>query len=264
MSLADTEPTALPPAVLARWQFTAVDDGNTTVLPDGCRDLILNVDALGRPRWHVSPLTDTVVDVRGQAGEHWLGYRMQPGALLDTEGLLRAVCAMKLPELDGRDGHHRNHGHGQRDPHRFPPEPSSGPSLRPPDWMNAELERTVLEAMEAHTRLDVRIQEALHTLAHARSVAQATRALKVSERSLERLTRQTTARPPRFWLALARVRRAVRDLGTARPLVEIAADHGFADQAHFSRECRRWLGQTPSMLRRHPLSLITATQAGYG
>lgn len=231
MSLADTESTALPPAVLARWQFTAVDDRATTVLPDGCRDLILNVDALGRPRWHVSPLTDAVVEVPGQAGEHWLGYRMQPGTLVDADGLLRAVRSVRIHAADG---------------------------------VPAELERTVLEAMEAHTRMDPRVQEVLHTLAQARSVELAVKALGVSQRSLERLTQQATARPPRFWLALARVRRAVRDLGTARPLVEIAADHGFADQAHFSRECRRWLGQTPSMLRRHPPSLITATEAGYG
>ncbi|MFO6419324.1 helix-turn-helix domain-containing protein [Hylemonella sp. W303a] len=255
MSRADTQASALPTTVLARWQFTAVDDRSTTVLPDGCRDLILNVDALGRPQWHVSALTDATVDVPGHAGEHWLGYRLQPGALLNEDGLLRAMRSMRASGHDGL---------AQRGQRKLSSEPWSGTSWHPPDWMNAELERRVLAALEEHTRLDPCVQEALHTLAHAHSVRHAVKALGVSQRGLERLTQQATARPPRFWLALARVRRAVRDLGTARPLAEIAADHGYADQAHFSRECRRWLGQSPSMLRRHPLGLMTATEAGYG
>ena len=38
---------------------------------------------------------------------------------------------------------------------------------------------------------------------------------------------------------------------------------GFADQAHFSRDCLRWLGQTPASLRGAPQLLATVAQAGY-
>lgn len=30
------------------------------------------------------------------------------------------------------------------------------------------------------------------------------------------------------------------------PLAELAVDHGFADQAHMTREFRQWLGTTPT------------------
>lgn len=241
MSLEKVGGTAWPSTLLAPWQFTSVDASATTVLPDGCRDLILHVDALGHPRWHVSPLTDAAMDVPGKAGERWRGYRMQPGALVDTGALLRSVQTI-LP----------------------PASLSLRPACHPLDRADAELDAAVLAAMGEHTRIDLRVQEVLHALAHARTVGGTARSLGVSQRCLERLTHQATARPPRFWLSLARVRRAARALVNAQALVEIAADQGYADQAHFSRECRRWLGQTPTMLRRHPQLLSTATQPGYG
>jgi transcriptional regulator GlxA family with amidase domain len=122
----------------------------------------------------------------------------------------------------------------------------------------------VLEAIDACVRLDARVEEALAALADTASIRHAVGALGVSERSLERLVQTATGQPPRYWRALARVRRAAQALDSAQPLAAIAADHGFADQAHFSRECRRWLGQTPSHLRKAPALLATAAQAGYG
>ncbi len=126
------------------------------------------------------------------------------------------------------------------------------------------VEHQLLDAIDAHTQLAPRVQEALHTLAHAATVAAAARSLGVSERSLERLTRAATQQPPSYWRALARVRRAAQALGSGEALVGIAADHGYADQAHFSRDCLRWLGQSPSALRRSPGLLATVAQAGYG
>jgi AraC family transcriptional regulator len=49
----------------------------------------------------------------------------------------------------------------------------------------------------------------------------------------------------------ARLRRAARLLVETRwPLAAIAAECGFADQAHMTRTLRRVLGQTPRGLRR--------------
>lgn len=233
---------SLPPTVLARWQFDTADASPTIVLPDGCSDLILHVDRHGQSRWHVSALADAAMQVPGCPGEHWLGYRLQPGASIDTAVLLQSVQSL-WQEHQRRTQWACCHRLTHDMPH---------------------LEALVLEAIDRHTGMDPRAQEALQALAHIRTVGAAAQSLGVSERSLERLTQRATGRPPRFWRALARVRRAAQELDTARPLAEIAADHGYADQAHFSRDCLRWLGQTPAALRRTPERLATVAQAGYG
>lgn len=231
----------LPPTVMARWQFDTTDASATTVLPDGCSDLILHVDVHGRSGWHVSALADAAMEVPGRAGERWLGYRLLPGTRIDTAALLQSVQAI------WQQGKRR--------------------AVRPSSLLThetPELEALALEAIDHHTRMDLRAQEALYALAHTLTVRAAAQSLGVSERSLERLTQRTTGQPPRFWRALARVRRAAQALGNAQPLAAIAADHGYADQAHFSRDCLRWLGQTPASLRRTPQLLATVAQAGYG
>lgn len=69
-------------------------------------------------------------------------------------------------------------------------------------------------------------------------------------RSLRRKLVQATGAPPRYWQGLIRARKVARAVSQSdHPLVAIAADHGFADQAHMSREIRRWFGCTPMTLR---------------
>ena len=231
---------ALPSVVLARWQHLTTDASPTTVLPDGCSDLIGHIDARGECSWHISPLGSAALEVPGNVGELWLGYRLQPGVCIQHTALLSAAQALWQ----------------QAQRH------ASASAAHP--CIDAALETAVLEAIDTHVRLDVRAQEALHTLAHAPSVGQAAKALGVSERSLERMALQSTGQPPRYWRALARIRRAAQALGSSAPLAAIAADHGYADQAHFSRDCLRWLGATPMRLRQSPALLATVAQAGYG
>jgi AraC-like DNA-binding protein len=117
----------------------------------------------------------------------------------------------------------------------------------------------------AHTsRLNLHVQEALHALAHAPSVAAAAHGLGVSLRTLERLTHRHTQQTPGFWRGLARVRQAARALTTHSPLVELAVDHGFSDQAHFNLACRHWLGCTPAQLRASPERLVLLHATGHG
>ena len=86
---------------------------------------------------------------------------------------------------------------------------------------------------------------ALQALADERDLRRVQRQLGVSERSLQRLVSAATGRPPLYWKRLARLRRAARALGSESPLTALAADHGFADQAHMNLEFQRWMGLTP-------------------
>ena len=107
-------------------------------------------------------------------------------------------------------------------------------------------------AIGAAVTLDPRVREALDCLQDAPALATAQTRLGVSERSLERLLSQGTARGPLFWRNLARARRCARALAGMVPLAELAADHGYADQAHMTRDLRRWFGATPTRLREMP------------
>jgi len=96
---------------------------------------------------------------------------------------------------------------------------------------------------------DGNTDEALVALAEAASVAQGARRAGVTIRTLQRQVMDATGRSPLYWQRLARIRRAGRTLRTTASLAEIACGHDFADQAHFSRECRHWFGLTPAALR---------------
>lgn len=81
------------------------------------------------------------------------------------------------------------------------------------------------------------------------SVAELARRVGVSERSLHRGCLAWAGAAPKPLLRVMRVRRAASLVAAATPLAELAADLGFADQAHLSREMRELWGTTPAALR---------------
>ena len=121
----------------------------------------------------------------------------------------------------------------------------------------------LLAAIDAVVRLDPRVREALDCLQEAPALSTSHARLGVSERSLERLLAQGTQRGPLFWRNLARARRCARALAGGQPLAQLAADHGYADQAHMSRDLRRWFGATPTRLRAMPAFFATLDAPAY-
>lgn len=124
-----------------------------------------------------------------------------------------------------------------------------------------------LARLDAAVALDERVNEALQTLADERDLNRAQRQLGVSERSLQRLVSATTGRPPLYWKRLARLRRAARSLGSEAPLAALAAlaaDHGYADQAHMNLEFQRWLGLTPQQVRQRADVKRLLFESGFG
>jgi AraC-like DNA-binding protein len=51
---------------------------------------------------------------------------------------------------------------------------------------------------------------------------------------------------------------------SANSLAELAADQGFSDQAHMTREFRHWLGVTPAQVRAQVAWRDLMAQSGYG
>jgi AraC-like DNA-binding protein len=218
------------PVLLESWSFSATEPTHSIVLPDGCRDLIFrNVVGIDQ-RCFISDLATSAYAVECELGSTFVGYRFHPGVVINDSALLRAISSRHTLE-------------------------------------DADLRCAIFD----HVRLDERVKAALASLAVHSKVSKAAHAEGVCERTLERLVRRQTGWPPSYWKCLARVRRAARSLThpardnstLAQSLAELAADHHFADQAHLSREFRRWFGVTPAQYRASPELRRTVASSGY-
>ncbi len=117
----------------------------------------------------------------------------------------------------------------------------------------------VMDWLDTHSQTSRLVEEALAALAQGRMPADAS-----AQRRMERLLKAATGRPPVFWRGLARARRAARLLAQTPELAALAADCGFADQAHLCREMRRWFGSSPTVMRDDGALWALVCQSGYG
>lgn len=84
------------------------------------------------------------------------------------------------------------------------------------------------------------------------------RMLRISPRSLRRRFASDHGVAPKTWLKLHRLDAVLRELNASaarRSMADIAAAHGYADQAHLSREVGALTGDTPGVLRTRPEQL---------
>jgi AraC-like DNA-binding protein len=212
------------------------DAGPARVLPDGCVDLI----------WHPRGLLVAGPDRRPllsrlEPGATVVGMRLRPGVagvvlgvpvseLRDTRVLLEEVWASGGGELGERLG-----GAGS------------------PREQRELLELALLARMERLDALDELVLAASHRLGRPQvRVGSLADALGTSERQLLRRFDSAVGYGPK---TLDRVLRFQRFLSHARglaagddDLARVAADIGYADQAHLTRECVRLSGLTPTEL----------------
>jgi|SRR5579871_2345985 len=77
------------------------------------------------------------------------------------------------------------------------------------------------------------------------------RLLPLSTGHFSRAFHRTVGCPPMSYIALKRIEHAQRLMQSSRqPMCTIALTCGFADQSHFSRTFRRWVGLSPGAWRR--------------
>ncbi len=231
-------PLALEPYVTCLWVHS-IGEGEATyaqpVLPDGCIDvvaveheLVLAGPATRSTTLHLAPGTVTV------------GVRFRTGAA-------PALLGTSAAELRDRD-------------------------TRPDElWgrVGDELAARVAEPSNAAARLGVivaaltkrvdtaRVPDAV--VAHVASllecpdqhVAPLARAVGLSDRQLRRRVEEAVGYPPRTLARIQRFQRFLRATRASMPrrsLATLAAEAGYADQAHLTRESRTLTGLTPVAL----------------
>lgn len=79
------------------------------------------------------------------------------------------------------------------------------------------------------------------------SIDELARDVYVTERSLERAFKAFVGVSPRLFIRISRFREAMQQMarGGSERLTDIALDHDYADQSHFSRTFREFTGFTP-------------------
>lgn len=212
--------------VLQSWRFCPERDTCSTVLPDGCRDLILRRAPGGEPLWFISSLADQAYPVDCLAGEAFAGHRLLPGTRLPEAELLAALGTVEDAA-------------------------AALPLIAACGTLEASLEEALAGLAESPSVARARTWLGVSERSLERLVSTGTGRPPGYWLRLARVRR------------LARALSAGSG-ADAVALVDLAAALGYADQAHMNRECRRWFGLAPGALRRQPELLALAAEPGYG
>jgi AraC-like DNA-binding protein len=224
--------------VACRWVREVPGDeprDSTLVLPDGCVDLLWRDDKL------ILAGTDRAARrSRIAPGERILGLRLRPGVagavlgmpaseVLDVHTRLEDLLAGWAGELSERLGE------------------SDG------DDQAFELLETSVSARIEDGGPDSLVLAATRRLGFPGSrVDQLAESLGISERQLRRRFHDAVGYGPKTLDRVLRFRRLVAQAGAVAAgesdLARVAADLGYADQAHMTRDCLRLSGLTPSAL----------------
>ncbi len=222
-------PAALRGSVLCLWSAVVRDDTETLVLPDACSDLIWEQR---RGAYVAGPDTGPV-PARTRASTVMFGVRFRPGAGGPVLGL--PLSELRDQRIDLAD-------------------------LRPAigKWLPGTLEpeTAATRILDVAGRLvadgppDTAVARVARLLRDPRARAEQIAAeAGLSMRQLRRRCHDTVGYGPKTLQRVLRFRRFVSRIdGGDMDLAAIAADVGYADQAHLTRECARLAGLTPAAL----------------
>jgi AraC-like DNA-binding protein len=222
-------PIALEPWLECLWERTGEPGPPVRVLPDGCIDIVFTEGAGAQ----VVGANTTAFLVPFAGSTRVVGARMLPGcgpALLGiaAEGMrdVRAPVADAL-----RRGGELESALAEAD--------------APLDALRAELLARALRA----PRPDPLVREAVSRLELPDvSIAALADDLGVSERQLRRRVTTAVGYGPRRLARVLRLGRALRAARAGDDLARVAFDTGYADQSHFTNDCRELAGVPPRLL----------------
>ena len=214
---------------ISQWQCHAEQLESINVLPDGCRDLILRIDADQQLVLIKTGLDNHHYQVNAQPGERFYGIRFAAG------------CRIGLP--------------------------SDGVKLLKKLYQVSEqpelIQQTLFEWQEiAVLPADNLMNEFID------SIQEGVPLKGISGRSLRRRIAAVSGAAPSFWHGLYRARSVAKSLCQQQYSSDSEAAYhwGYADQSHLCRDMRRWFAQTPGGLRKQAaeyLPSLSATDAFY-
>jgi AraC-like DNA-binding protein len=239
-------PAGLRHAVACLWAQVTPDgqDRVGLVLPDACSDLIWEQ---GRGAFVAGPDTGPVSTVL-TAGTVVLGVRFRPSA---------GGPALGVPLSELRDERVDLVDLRRRDAHRLPG------TLDPDAALAAALE--LAAALVSDGDPDPAATRAAVLLTDPRARAEDVAAeVGLSLRQLRRRCQAVVGYGPKTLQRVLRFRRFVARIDAGLPggqaaydLAALAAQAGYADQAHLTRECRALAGLTPAVLARQRGPAVT-------
>lgn len=131
--------------------------------------------------------------------------------------------------------------------------PGFGAALLQPGVLAAaartgDLESVVIDAVDSHKQAPPIVED---FVAAARSLRGAVRigSFDQHERQLQRACRRWLGLTPKAFLRIERAWGARAAIALGTPLADVAADLGYTDQAHLTRDVRHLLGATPGALK---------------
>jgi AraC-like DNA-binding protein len=209
-------------------------DRAVRVLPDACADIVF-----AGGRLVVAGPATAAEDARPTPGQGRCGVRFRIGSAgaalgLPADELLDRGVA--LEELWGRPG--------RRLEARVAAAPTTDAAL-------AVLLRGVADRLPPPGGGDPLVRAAVVALLRdGASTREAARAVALGERQLRRRFERAIGYGPATLVRIQRFQRflALAERQPGAPLSRLAADAGYADQAHLSRECRRLSGLSPAGL----------------
>ena len=216
--------THIPDVVAHIWQFSGQLGEVGPILPDGCQDLIVSLKAAEVPHWFLTGLYDKPTQPEQHVVQQMIGFRLKPGVEIDAQALLASVRSLNSFDAD-----------------------------------------CINEKIAAHSKLDARVNEALSCIESVQApIANCARELGVQERTLQRLLKSKTGRTPTYWRQLARARKAGRQKLEGADWAGFAYDTGFSDQAHMTREFKRWFGTTPARFQQNAFFVDQVHSVAFG
>lgn len=209
-------PSAWRRAVVCRWEQSTGGGRAQRVVPDGHADLLLYDDG----RTDVVGLHDVVALPELSTGTHVHGVRLRPSVVAAAFGVPAAELRNRTVAASDVVGSRRAR------------------RLHDPSALDAWL-----RSVAPHARADAAVG-----LLADRSVSDTADAIGVSARHLDRLLLDQIGLPPKVYQRVLRSQRFVHAVDAGVALAAAAADAGYTDQPHATREVRALAGITAARL----------------